>query len=320
MSRADWDDLTVTITTVISRAESPRSASTEEQKLRTFAEANDDSGLQAEGVSSPSEGLKAQDHLVVWVEKYLVQTHGQTQANVILDDIDRRIAAVPAFSGLRRFPQGRNFQQWTGDDSKALMKVYLPVIEGYVPVEIVRTFRAFLEFCYLVRHNIITEKTLAEIDDALARFHQYREIFKSSGMILTFSLPRQHSMKHYHALIRLFGAPNGLCSSITESKHIKAVKEPWRRSSRYKALGQMLVTNQCLDKLTASRQDFRARRMLNGTCLSSVIAALNAQTPTEEHRNMDQQEPPAILPARLGEDDGGADFEVVDDPMSVLAL
>ncbi|KAG2153475.1 uncharacterized protein EDB93DRAFT_1248740 [Suillus bovinus] len=168
------------------------------------------------------------DHLVVWVEKYLVQTHGQTQADVILDDIDRRIAAVPAFSGLRRFPQGRNFQQWTGDDSKALMKVYLPAIEGYVPVEIVRTFHAFLKFCYLVRRNIITEKTLTEIDDALARFHQYHEIFKSSGMILTFSLPRQHSMKHYHTLIRLFGAPNGLCSSITESKHIKAVKEPWR--------------------------------------------------------------------------------------------
>ncbi|KAG1722135.1 uncharacterized protein EDB91DRAFT_1240245 [Suillus paluster] len=30
------------------------------------------------------------DHLVVWVEKYLVQTHGKTQADVILDDIDRR--------------------------------------------------------------------------------------------------------------------------------------------------------------------------------------------------------------------------------------
>ncbi|KAG2090117.1 uncharacterized protein F5147DRAFT_748270 [Suillus discolor] len=213
------------------------------------------------------------DHLVVWVEKYLVQTHGQMQADVILDDIDRRIAAVPAFSGLRRFPQGRNFQQWTGDDSKALIKVYLPAIEGYVSVEIVRTFRAFLEFCYLVRRNIITEKTLAEIDDALARFHQYREIFKSSGTILTFSLPRQHSMKHYHALIRLFGAPNGLCSSITESKHIKAMKEPWRRSSHYKALGQMLVTNQRLDKLTASHQDFRARRMLNGTLLEGTKCA-----------------------------------------------
>lgn len=34
-----------------------------------------------------------------------------------------RIAAVPSFPGLRRFPDGRDFSQWTGDDSKALMKV-----------------------------------------------------------------------------------------------------------------------------------------------------------------------------------------------------
>ena len=33
------------------------------------------------------------------------------------------IAAVPIFPGLRRFPEGRGFKQWTGDDSKALMKV-----------------------------------------------------------------------------------------------------------------------------------------------------------------------------------------------------
>ena len=34
-----------------------------------------------------------------------------------------RISAVPPFPGLRRFPDGRDFAQWTGDDSKALMKV-----------------------------------------------------------------------------------------------------------------------------------------------------------------------------------------------------
>jgi hypothetical protein len=33
------------------------------------------------------------------------------------------IAIVPPFGGLRRFPEGRGFKQWTGDDSKALMKV-----------------------------------------------------------------------------------------------------------------------------------------------------------------------------------------------------
>jgi hypothetical protein len=63
--------------------------------------------------------------------------------------------------------------------------------------------------------------------------------------------PRQHSLSHYCLLITEFGAPNGLCSSITESKHIKAVKEPWRRSHHHEALSQMLLTNQHLDKLAA---------------------------------------------------------------------
>jgi hypothetical protein len=30
---------------------------------------------------------------------------------------------MPAFPELRHFKQGRRFKQWTGDDSKALMKV-----------------------------------------------------------------------------------------------------------------------------------------------------------------------------------------------------
>ncbi|KAG1882348.1 hypothetical protein F4604DRAFT_1879473 [Suillus subluteus] len=213
------------------------------------------------------------DHLVEWIEKYLYQIHSKKEAQRIMDDIDRRIAAVPAFAGLRRFPQGRGFKQWTGDDSKALMKVYLSAIEGHVPVDIVRTFRAFLEFCYFVRRSVITETTLEKIQEALDRFHQYRQIFETIGVVSTFSLPRQHSLQHYVLLIRLFGAPNGLCSSITEAKHIKAVKEPWRRSSRYKALGQMLVTNQRLDKLAASRADFTQRKMLDGTCLSAAALA-----------------------------------------------
>jgi hypothetical protein len=81
------------------------------------------------------------DHLVTWVGQYLIAENGNTQAKKILDDIDQRftnfifhlkygllanisfrIAAVPLFANLRRFPEGRGFKQWTGDDSKALMK------------------------------------------------------------------------------------------------------------------------------------------------------------------------------------------------------
>jgi len=62
-------------------------------------------------------------------------------------------------------------------------------------------------------------------------------------------------------MIQLFGAPNGLCSSITESKHIKAIKEPWRRSNWYEALEQMLLSNQHLNKLEAVCALFIARNM-----------------------------------------------------------
>ena len=91
-----------------------------------------------------------------------------------------------------------------------------------------------------------------------------------SGVHNDFNLPWQHSLNHYVKVICAFGSPNGLCSSITESKHIKAVKEPWRRSSRFEALSQMLLTNQRLDKLAAARVDFTDRGMLEGTCLSLV--------------------------------------------------
>jgi hypothetical protein len=78
-------------------------------------------------------------------------------------------------------------------------------------------------------------------------------------------------MNHYPDTIRLFRAPNGLCSSITEAKHIKAVKEPWRRSNRDKPLKQMLFTNQHLDKLAAARIDFMQRGMLSDSKLAALL-------------------------------------------------
>ncbi len=74
--------------------------------------------------------------------------------------------------------------------------------------------------------------------------HCDRRIFITTGVRQDpISLPRQHSMMHYPLNIRKFGTPNGLCTSITESKHIKAVKEPWRRSNQYNTLSQMLISN-----------------------------------------------------------------------------
>ena len=135
--------------------------------------------------------------------------------------------------------------------------------------------RAFLEFIYLARRDVHDTHSLQAMQDALQRFQKFREIFVTTGVRQENSTPpRQHSMMHYVKAIRLFGAPNGLCTSITESKHIKAVKEPWRRSNRYNALEQMLLINQRLDKLAAARVNFTKRGMLNGTALSETLKRL----------------------------------------------
>ncbi|KAG1817222.1 uncharacterized protein BJ212DRAFT_1480446 [Suillus subaureus] len=201
------------------------------------------------------------DHLMDWVEKYLVLTHGRTEVDCILDDIDHRIVAIASFSGLHRFLQGCGFKQWTGDDSKALMKVYIPAIEGHIPTDVVRTFCALLEFCYL-----------------------------------------------------LFGAPNGLCSSITEGKHIKAVKEPWRQSSKYKVLGQMLVTNQHLSKLPTACVDFESRGMLKGTCLSAKLEALGMSNNPNVPNNEDPNDP---LPNQASNLEDGDDL-MIDHGLTIL--
>lgn len=94
----------------------------------------------------------------------------------------------------------------------------------------IQAISEFVDFCYLVRRDVLDEAALDEVDDSLDDYLQDCEIFKTEGVQSNnpsgFSLPRQRIIFHYCHLIKDFGAPKGLYSSITESKHIKAVKEP----------------------------------------------------------------------------------------------
>ncbi|KAG8215293.1 hypothetical protein J3R82DRAFT_8878 [Butyriboletus roseoflavus] len=134
----------------------------------------------------------------------------------------------------------------------------------------VQAMCALFEFCYLMCHSTITNTTLIAINDALECFHQYCKVFYLD-IVSTFSLPCQHAMTHYPDFICLLGAPNGSCSSITELKHIKAVKQPYRWSNHHNVLDQMLITNQQLDKLAWCYVNFNQHKMLNGTCVSHVL-------------------------------------------------
>ena len=74
-------------------------------------------------------------------------------------------------------------------DLNPALQVYLPAIQGHIPEDIVSTLHAFLEFFYLMRHNVLTAKDLDNLDEILAWFYKYWEIFKTVGIVTTFSLP-----------------------------------------------------------------------------------------------------------------------------------
>jgi hypothetical protein len=75
----------------------------------------------------------------------------------------------------------------------------------------------------------LTSPSLEHLREAVENFHQLRSVFIEAGVRTAISLPRQHALKHFYHAIHLFGSPNGLCSSITESKHIEEVKKTWRQ-------------------------------------------------------------------------------------------
>ncbi|KZV62312.1 hypothetical protein PENSPDRAFT_692611 [Peniophora sp. CONT] len=204
------------------------------------------------------------DHLVEWVLTYIRTNNTKDRAAEIIADIDERLRCCPAFPGLRRFKQGRNFKQWTGNDSKALMKVFLPAIVGYVPDRVVQAICSFMDFCSIARLSAHTEASLLKMEHALGDFRELREVFREEDIREHFALPRQHALVHYAESIRLFGAPNGISTSITESAHIRAVKRPWRRSNKNHPLLQILKINERMSKLRAARAEFASHGLFHG--------------------------------------------------------
>ena len=155
--------------------------------------------------------------------------------------------------------------------------------------------------------------TLAKMNQAQARFHELRAVFIEAGVRADgFSLPRQHALVHYVKSIKLFGSPNGVCSSITESMHIRAVKELWRRSNRSEPLEQILRTNTRLAKLAAARAEFGRRGMLYESVLTAVLHQLGME---DESRRPTQ----AALDARFLDERDAAAADG-DPAMSCVAL
>ena len=154
----------------------------------------------------------------------------------------------------------------------------------------VRCIAAFMDAFYIACRNAINALSLEYLEDCVKAYHQLHDIFVDAGVPISLSLPRQHALKHLHRAVHLFGSPNGLCSSITESKHILVVKRTWRRSSRYRALAQMLKTLLRMDKMTALHWRLDASRMLQGFGFSSDDGNTSTNVPIDDAEELEDED------------------------------
>ncbi|KAI9444428.1 hypothetical protein F5148DRAFT_1278259 [Russula earlei] len=217
--------------------------------------------------------LKTFDPDTIWDNYGVSDIHKLGTPNILYQLVKGVVSAFPVFPGLQWFPDGHDFTQWTGDDSKALIKVYIPAITGLVPDNMVTCITDFVNCCYVVHWNTITAPDLQRFQQHITRFHDLQNIFIMTGAHKPVSLPCQHALLYYLSKIELFASPNSLlCSMLTESKHKPAVKETWQHSNHHNPLPQMMVrTIFWLDKLLALHGIFHNHCMLNGTISKYIL-------------------------------------------------
>ncbi|KAH9978413.1 hypothetical protein BJV74DRAFT_879459 [Russula compacta] len=161
--------------------------------------------------------------------------------------------------------------------------VFLAAIAGYIPSAMVQSITSFMDACYIACRNAITAPALEHFRKSVEKFHELWNIFIEAGVWDSISLPCQHALKHFYNSIHLFGSPNGLCLSITESKHIKVML-------------QIIVR---MEKMTVLRRIFSDCGMLIGTTssyMAGIMTTQEDQEATVSSNEEDEEEDGGVIP------------------------
>ncbi|KIP05982.1 hypothetical protein PHLGIDRAFT_73354 [Phlebiopsis gigantea 11061_1 CR5-6] len=171
------------------------------------------------------------DHLVKWCTALLGEK-----------ELDSRFSGGPTLQGLRHFKNGiSHVSQWTGHEHKQMERVFLALVAGGVPNEVVLAVRGLLDFIYLASLQAHTTKTLALLRDALDRFHTHKNAFieYKARSPEHFNIPKYHMLEHYVELILRFGTTDGFNTEWSERLHIDYAKDAYRASNKKDYIAQM---------------------------------------------------------------------------------
>jgi hypothetical protein len=156
-------------------------------------------------------------------------------------EFDHRYMVFPLHNSLRHFTDGVSvLSQTNGTEQKELEKTFVAAVNGAHP-DVVCAATAALDFIFLASLESHTSITIAELAEALHKFHEHKDIFIALGgrSLDHFNLNKLHSLVHYPEFILLHGSLNGYNTEWSERLHINLTKEGYRASNHIDYTPQM---------------------------------------------------------------------------------
>ncbi|QRV92934.1 hypothetical protein RhiJN_20952 [Ceratobasidium sp. AG-Ba] len=186
-------------------------------------------------------------HLVRWMQ-YIIGVKA----------LDNRFAATTRAAGMRHFTKGiSHVQQWTGRESKEMLRQILPLVVKETEPEMGELFSSAVEFIYRARAPTMTKTDVVELEQTLDTFQRLKKLMVNRGFYKTSArfdhIPKLHVIGHYASAIRELGTPDGYNAEAPEHLHIEYAKEPWRASNKVRPLPQMLTHVQRLEAVRIHR-------------------------------------------------------------------
>ncbi|KAG9073879.1 hypothetical protein FS749_014599 [Ceratobasidium sp. UAMH 11750] len=176
------------------------------------------------------------DHLMNWCLQLIERADGN------LDNVDYRYMAMPEHSNLRHFSSGvSKLKQTTAHEHREMQKVFMAVMAGLVPNDVLPVILAVIDFIHFARLPVHTTATLDLLDDALDRFHEHKHVFIKYNVRTDFNINKVHAMCHYTEAIRALGAADAYNTETPERLHIEFAKRAYKATNRRNFFQQMTV-------------------------------------------------------------------------------
>lgn len=180
-------------------------------------------------------------------------------------EIDKRIKLIPHNAQQRIFSNGISvLSRVSGSEHQDICRVILGVIID-IPLDpehrehVHEAVRALLDFVYIAQLPEATTSTIAELEDALDRFHEHKDVFIELGARMHFNFPKMHALEHYVESLKLFGTADNFNTSYSERLHIDCAKSAWRATNRKDEYPQMTLWMQRREQILAHTNQIRWR-------------------------------------------------------------